>query len=451
MHDDNIDMNNNNKPIKINMIWIIVIVILNIIVVAFIFLYIRYWHVPNRSDEVEKVIKRVEKRMADLESIPPEENGWTYYNEASQCLNTDPIKKAYTGPAGGIGSNYLIEYFREKINTSEKLALIKRCASINKKSINLVDKGFEKDMIFVPPHFISQKGLGKEYENLISFECFLVMLGDYKREIGNSKTASKRYLESIIIGMKNEDARMVYWTGFSYYAKKQLLNLINDTENSKETYKYIINKIDKIEKLKDDFTKKEETTLYLLNESNDRINKPVQMPIDGPLRFIPWNIIIERERSITNNLYLDFLKNSGSPYPESIKKFQNIEPPEYISFFSYFPDTLVESYKRYNIEISSLRGMKLLCALKYYRAENGKYPDSLNELVPKYINKIPKDPFPRDGKYIYKKKPDGSILLYSIGPDLKDDMGRNPGPYQNIIADGDIVFTSTKPGKKKGN
>ena len=48
-----------------------------------------------------------------------------------------------------------------------------------------------------------------------------------------------------------------------------------------------------------------------------------------------------------------------------------------------------------------------------------KLPESLSELVPEFLSQVPKDDF--DGKpfrYLPDKK-----LIYSVGPDLKDDGG----------------------------
>jgi hypothetical protein len=71
------------------------------------------------------------------------------------------------------------------------------------------------------------------------------------------------------------------------------------------------------------------------------------------------------------------------------------------------------------IEDASIDATQLLLALKAYKMENEKLPTSLNELSPKYILQIPKDPF--DGKpmkYFSEKK-----IIYSIGQDLKDSGG----------------------------
>jgi hypothetical protein len=61
-------------------------------------------------------------------------------------------------------------------------------------------------------------------------------------------------------------------------------------------------------------------------------------------------------------------------------------------------------------------------ALKRYRPQHGKYPASLNELVPTYLKQIPNDPW--DGKPLrYRLKADGDFVLYSVGADGKDDGG----------------------------
>jgi len=63
-------------------------------------------------------------------------------------------------------------------------------------------------------------------------------------------------------------------------------------------------------------------------------------------------------------------------------------------------------------------GMNFL-ALKGYKSEAGELLQSLSELVPEYIDAVPRDPF--DGKpmrYSAEKK-----IVYSIGEDLKDSGG----------------------------
>jgi hypothetical protein len=62
---------------------------------------------------------------------------------------------------------------------------------------------------------------------------------------------------------------------------------------------------------------------------------------------------------------------------------------------------------------------ELLVALKIYKMQNGKLPESLSELVPEFFPQVPIDDF--DGKsfrYLPEKK-----IIYSVGPDLKDSGG----------------------------
>jgi hypothetical protein len=62
-------------------------------------------------------------------------------------------------------------------------------------------------------------------------------------------------------------------------------------------------------------------------------------------------------------------------------------------------------------------------ALHSYRLDNGRYPQSLNTLIPRYINKIAVDPFGKGDTLRYKLTKQ-KYLLYSVGPDGKDDNGR---------------------------
>jgi hypothetical protein len=64
----------------------------------------------------------------------------------------------------------------------------------------------------------------------------------------------------------------------------------------------------------------------------------------------------------------------------------------------------------------------LACALERYRLANGSYPKSLENLVPRYVDRLPTDLF--NGKPLrYLPAPDGNYVLYSVGWNESDDGG----------------------------
>jgi hypothetical protein len=66
--------------------------------------------------------------------------------------------------------------------------------------------------------------------------------------------------------------------------------------------------------------------------------------------------------------------------------------------------------------------VKLGFALAAYRVDNGAYPEKLADLIPKYVTEVPKDIF-NDADLHYQRDGDG-YLLYSVGPNGKDDGGK---------------------------
>jgi len=68
-----------------------------------------------------------------------------------------------------------------------------------------------------------------------------------------------------------------------------------------------------------------------------------------------------------------------------------------------------------------LEGLIQVVALRLYRAEHGKYPTALGDLVPAFLPALPPDPF--TGKpFHYLVQGDG-FVLYSVGPNRTDDAG----------------------------
>lgn len=68
---------------------------------------------------------------------------------------------------------------------------------------------------------------------------------------------------------------------------------------------------------------------------------------------------------------------------------------------------------------------RLGIALAIHRAEQGAYPESLNELVPSVLQKIPVDLF-HSNPFVYRRTDEG-FLLYSLGPNGTDDRGSTHG------------------------
>ncbi len=61
-------------------------------------------------------------------------------------------------------------------------------------------------------------------------------------------------------------------------------------------------------------------------------------------------------------------------------------------------------------------------ALHAYHLEHGGYPDTLDKLVPGYLQAVPLDPYGAGSPLHYQRAEQG-YLLYSNGPNSKDDHG----------------------------
>jgi len=81
----------------------------------------------------------------------------------------------------------------------------------------------------------------------------------------------------------------------------------------------------------------------------------------------------------------------------------------------------------------------LACALERYRLANGKFPDQLEALTPRFIAKLPDDVL-TGAPYKYRRTDDGQFVLYSVGWDEKDDGGL-PGSTLFDEKQGDWVWS----------
>lgn len=76
------------------------------------------------------------------------------------------------------------------------------------------------------------------------------------------------------------------------------------------------------------------------------------------------------------------------------------------------------------IELRSIAKMRVTragLAIQRYRLANGTIPDTLSQLVPTYLDAVPKDPF--DGNELRYKKREKGFVIYSVNEDLNDNDG----------------------------
>jgi hypothetical protein len=85
-------------------------------------------------------------------------------------------------------------------------------------------------------------------------------------------------------------------------------------------------------------------------------------------------------------------------------------------------DTMVFGYKRAFERHSHLQHFRILCAAERYRLKHQCYPETLDALVPEFMESVPHDIM--DGKPMrYHRDPDGGCRVWSIGMNRVDDGG----------------------------
>ena len=91
--------------------------------------------------------------------------------------------------------------------------------------------------------------------------------------------------------------------------------------------------------------------------------------------------------------------------------------------------------------IARLRIAGVALAIQRYRLAAGALPEKLADIVPAYLDAVPKDPF--DGNDLRYKKLDPGFVVYSIGEDLSDDGGRERLPRSKSTGESpnwDVTF-----------
>lgn len=141
-----------------------------------------------------------------------------------------------------------------------------------------------------------------------------------------------------------------------------------------------------------------------------------------------------------------FLTNLRRPWRETARAIEETEDPYWhirLAFMfprlgGYFGVFERSAQQEWTVR-TRLDLVAVAAAVERFRIANGSLPSTLSDLVPAFLSAIPKDHFAGDGQPLrYIAREDGEFVVYSMGPDMDDDLGDG---VQEHYRDFDLTIT----------
>lgn len=179
----------------------------------------------------------------------------------------------------------------------------------------------------------------------------------------------------------------------------------------------------------------------LSNERTQGGQRP-RIPGSGVIR-----VVLKGDQAVYIREMAKQIASIGVPYRETKLKNLDTDPSRDLPGYAIVSRTLLTQYSRSRMAAdmgtASISASRILLATQAYRDRFGAYPESLSELRSKLGWRLPQDIF--SGKdFVYKRDGQG-FVLYSIGPNLKDEGGKEVDAPRNrdrarYVPEGDLVW-----------
>ncbi|MBI2948796.1 MAG: hypothetical protein HYY23_14245 [Verrucomicrobia bacterium] len=136
------------------------------------------------------------------------------------------------------------------------------------------------------------------------------------------------------------------------------------------------------------------------------------------------------------NMVQKYSEAANSPYPERLKLAEEVArrveeaKATRKTFLSrpvvsaMFLPAVARAITNHAEAVAVFRNTSASLAVERFRLKYGRMPESLDETVPGFLDQAPLDPF--DGKPLRYKRLNPGYMIYSVGPDRKDNGGVTP-------------------------
>ena len=161
----------------------------------------------------------------------------------------------------------------------------------------------------------------------------------------------------------------------------------------------------------------------------------------NPISLAPafWRLFLMPEDVASyREMLRRYIELAGRPYPaapdaypagHSVNQVRGIIVRQLLPAFHRIGQTTAKAD-------ASRRLVPLAAAVANYRTAKGKYPAQLDDLVPEFLPYVPTDPY--TGQPMKLAVKDAGVIVYSVGPDLKDDGGQEINMRKQPL-EGDIA------------
>jgi len=402
--------------------------------------------------ELKQTLAQAEKAGFKLQSeqlipppLPDKENAAIIYQEAFTLA--DKLAKEHGNELPGIVSGRRVQF--EELSPQQKKALTQlllndpefiKLYGLIEKAVNLPSCRF--DIKYGEGASLPHLSKIRYLANLEALRAYLFSEEkEYKRAIASARTGLRlgdaltnefTFISSLVRETIDETAMHSFQPILNSYPGN---NLIDD-------YRKVISEIDKKDKK---FTKGLEAELAFGNSrlkthsnfldltdfvivygEKESFGRKIFKKIFGGYLAKP---LFEQDHIFYIQKMTTLITLSNGPFfleKEKIHEWERSLIP-YIDRFNKHPiSSVLFQLRDRSVQLQAdyeakLECFKLALALKIYRQGHGNYPEQLASLSPEVIPELPLDPF--TGKdYVYHKEGRG-FILYSIGPNERDDNG----------------------------
>ncbi|HRJ50292.1 MAG: hypothetical protein KF787_06420 [Phycisphaeraceae bacterium] len=175
----------------------------------------------------------------------------------------------------------------------------------------------------------------------------------------------------------------------------------------------------------------------------------------GRLANLAAVVMPSREESISvaNALYDRMVEEARLPAharskPSPADQYVEGVSPRYVVVKTLAP-AFSRSFEVASMHVTDVAGTRALIALELYRSDHGRYPGSLGDLVPGYLDAPPEDQFNPAGLTYTLRDPTAPVsrafLLYSLGSDMADNQGAFTAKGSPFVAGEDMVYNLRRP------